>query len=98
MKVGDGDVSLSIGIPKEVSLQENRVSLNPDSVGLLVANGHQVVVESTAGVKAKFSDREYSEVGARISYDTEEVFKSNIVLKIEPPSLQEIQYLTPGKT
>jgi alanine dehydrogenase len=98
MKVGDGNVSLSIGIPKEVSLQENRVSLNPDSVGLLVANGHQVIVESTAGIKAKFSDREYSEVGARISYDTEEVFKSNIVLKIEPPTLQEIQYMAPGKT
>lgn len=98
LKVPDGKTSLSIGVPKEVSLQENRVSLNPESVGLLVANGHQVMVESTAGVKAKFSDREYSEAGAKISYDTEEVFKTNIVLKIEPPTPQEIQYLVPGKT
>jgi alanine dehydrogenase len=67
-------------------------------VGLLVANGHQVVVETNAGIKAKFSDREYSEAGARISYNTEEVFKSNIVLKIEPPTAGEIEYLAPGKT
>lgn len=98
LKVSSGSTSLSIGIPKEVSLQENRVSLNPEAVGLLVDNGHQVVVESAAGQKAKFSDREYSEAGARISYDTKEVFKSGIVLKIEPPTPQEIEYLAPGKT
>ncbi|GJM27787.1 MAG: alanine dehydrogenase [Cyclobacteriaceae bacterium] len=98
LKVSSGNTSLSIGIPKEVSLQENRVSLNPEAVGLLVDNGHQVVVESTAGQKAKFTDREYSEAGARISYDTEEVFKSSIVLKIAPPTPQEIGYLVPGKT
>ena len=98
MKIPDGLNPLSIGIPKEISLQENRVSLNPKSVGLLVANGHQVSVESTAGIKAKFSDREYSEAGAKISYDTPEVFKSDIVLKIEPPTPEEITYLVPGKT
>jgi alanine dehydrogenase len=98
MKEVGGNTSLSIGIPKELSLEENRVSLNPESVGLLVANGHQVVVETNAGIKAKFSDREYSEAGARISYNTEEVFKSNIVLKIEPPTAGEIEYLAPGKT
>ena len=98
MKVPNGTNSLSIGIPKETSLQENRVSLNPEAVGLLVANGHQVSVESTAGVKAKFSDREYSEAGAKISYDVVEVFKCDIVLKIEPPSFEEITNLVPGKT
>jgi alanine dehydrogenase len=98
MKEVGGNTSLSIGIPKELSLEDNRVSLNPESVGLLVANGHQVVVETNAGIKAKFSDREYSEAGARISYNTEEVFKSNIVLKIEPPTAGEIEYLAPGKT
>jgi alanine dehydrogenase len=98
MKVEEGGTSLSIGIPKEVSLQENRVSLNPESVRLLVANGHLVSVESTAGINAKFSDREYSEAGAKISYDTAEVFKADIVVKIEPPTPQEIEYLIPGKT
>ncbi len=98
MRVPSGTTALSIGIPKEVSVQENRVSLNPEAVGLLVANGHQVSVESTAGVKAKFSDHEYSEAGAKISYDTGEVFKCDIVLKIEPPTTEEIDYLVPGKT
>ncbi len=98
MRVPSGSTALSIGIPKEVSVQENRVSLNPEAVGLLVANGHQVSVESTAGAKAKFSDREYSEAGAQISYDTGEVFKCDIVLKIEPPTTEEIDYLVPGKT
>jgi alanine dehydrogenase len=98
MKVPDGNSALSIGIPKEVSVQENRVSLNPEAVGLLVANGHHVSVESTAGVKAKFTDREYSEAGGKISYDTGEVFKCDIVLKIEPPTQEEIGNLVPGKT
>ncbi len=98
MKVPDRASALSIGIPKEMSVQENRVSLSPEAVGLLVANGHQVSVESTAGEKAKFSDREYSEVGAKISYDTEGVFKCDIVLKIEPPTLEEVDKLVPGKT
>ena len=98
MKVPNGNTALSIGIPKEVSVQENRVSLNPEAVGLLVANGHHVSVESTAGIKAKFSDREYSEAGGKISYDTGEVFKCDIVLKIEPPTQEEIGNLVPGKT
>jgi alanine dehydrogenase len=98
MKVPDRTTALSIGIPKEVSIQENRVSLNPEAVGLLVANGHQVSVESKAGEKAKFSDHEYSEAGAKISYNTGEVFKCDIVLKIEPPTFEEIASLVPGKT
>ncbi len=98
MKVPNGSPALSIGIPKELSEQENRVSLNPEAVGLLVANGHQVSVESNAGVKAKFSDREYSEAGATISYDRGEVFTCDIVLKIESPTLEEIGSLVPGKT
>lgn len=98
LKVSGENTSLSIGIPKEISSQENRVSLNPEAVGLLVNNGHQVMVESTAGQKAKFSDREYSEAGAKISYDTEEVFRSNILIKIAPPTPEEIGYLLPGKT
>lgn len=98
LRIQDGTNSLWIGVPKEVSLQENRVSLNPESVGLLTANGHRVNVETGAGLKAKFSDREYSEAGAKIVYDTSEVFKSDIVLKIEPPTPQEVGHLVPGKT
>jgi len=87
---------LQIGIPKEIRFQEKRICLTPDAVGSLVAHGHKIIIESGAGEGANFSDQAYAEVGAKITYDTEEVFKSNIVLKVEPPSLEETQYLQPG--
>jgi len=86
---------LQIGIPKEFRLQEKRICLTPDAVGTLVAHGHKIIIESKAGEAAHFSDQDYTEMGARITYDTEEVFKSNIVLKVEPPDLKEVEYLEP---
>jgi alanine dehydrogenase len=86
---------LQIGIPKEIRLQEKRICLTPDAVGTLVAHGHKIIIESGAGEGANFSDQDYAEMGARITYDTEEVFKSNIVLKVEPPDLKETEYLLP---
>jgi len=82
--------NLFIGIPKETSFQENRISLTPDAVGLLMNNGHEVILEAGAGKAAFFSDAEYSEAGARIVYNTEEVFKADIILKVAPPSEKEI--------
>lgn len=87
---------LTIGIPKESSFQEKRVALIPEAVAMLVAHGNEVVVETNAGKEASFQDRDYSEAGARIAYDTEEVFKSNVILKVAPPSLEEVQMM-PGK-
>lgn len=89
---------LFIGIPKEVAMQENRVCLTPEAVALFVNNGHEVWVESKAGLTAKFSDNEYSEAGAKIVYNAKEVFEADIVLKVEPPTEEEIQYMKPGKT
>jgi alanine dehydrogenase len=60
---------LFIGIPKETSFQERRVALVPEAVSLLVANGHRVMVETGAGDGTNFTDTEYSEAGAEISYD-----------------------------
>ena len=98
LKTSTEKKSLFIGIPKEIAMQENRVSLSPEAVDLLVANGHQVTVETCAGLKAKFSDREYSEAGAKIVYTAEEVYKSDIILKIEPPTMEEIGFMQNGKT
>jgi alanine dehydrogenase len=76
-------------------MQEKRVTLVPDGVGLLVANGYSVLVETGAGAAAKFSDADYSEAGAQIVYSTEELFKnSNILLKINPPTRAEIQMMS----
>ena len=96
-KIKTQSQSLFIGMPKEISLQENRISLTPDAVSIIVNNGHEVWVETNAGAKAKFSDREYSEAGATIVDTAEEVFKAQIVLKIEPPTIHEIDYLRPNQ-
>lgn len=85
--------SLFIGVPKETSFQENRVALTPDAVHVLVANGHEIVIESNAGIAANFQDKDYSEAGARIVYSTEDVYKANLIIKVEPPSLQEIEMM-----
>jgi alanine dehydrogenase len=89
--------SLFIGIPKEVSLKENRISLTPEAVSLVVKNGHQIWIESGAGEKSNFTDTEYSEAGARIITSAREVYTANIILKIEPPTDEEISYLKPNQ-
>lgn len=90
--------SLLIGLPKEVSFQENRIALTPEGVAILVRNGHQVVVETAAGTGAKFSDNEYSEAGAQIVYSPEEVYDTNLILKVEPLVDHEFAYLKSGST
>src|SRR5690606_13889597 len=92
LKERTGRKSLFIGIPKEVAMIENRVSLTPEAVGLLVNNDHEVWVESNAGKTAKFSDKEYSDAGAKIVYSAKEVFEADIILKVEPPTFEEIDY------
>ena len=76
--------SMIIGIPKEIAFQENRIALTPDAVGVLVNNGHEVVVEHRAGEGTHFSDTDYSEAGARIVYDRADVFKCAILVKSAP--------------
>lgn len=98
LEVRRSNKNLFIGIPKEVAMQENRVSLTPEAVALLVNNGHEIWVESKAGLTAKFSDNEYSEAGAKIVYNAKEVFEADIVLKVEPPTDEEMDFMKPGKT
>lgn len=98
LEVKPGNKTLLIGIPKEKEDHENRVCLTPEAVALLVNNGHEVIVETGAGNNSKFSDQEYSEAGAKIAYSVEEVYSADIVIKIEPPTLEEIGYMKQGKT
>ncbi|MFD2873324.1 alanine dehydrogenase [Mucilaginibacter ximonensis] len=88
---------LYIGIPKEISFQENRIPLTPLSVALLVNNGHQVMLESNAGKAAKFLDNHYSEQGAQIVFDTKKVYEADIIIKIAPPTMDEIEMMKPGQ-
>lgn len=86
------------GVPKETSFQERRVALTPDAVALLVARGHEVVVESKAGEGSNFDDNEYITAGARVSKDVKEVYEATILTKVAPPSLKEIKLLKQGQT
>ncbi len=97
MPVKSGNHSFFIGLPKEVSLQENRISLTPDAVALLVNNGHDVWIETKAGLGSKFTDKQYSDAGAKIVYSAQEVYKAEVILKIEPPTLEEIEMMRPGQ-
>ncbi len=84
---------LYIGIPKEKAFQENRVPLTPDAVDILVANGHRVLIETKAGEGAHFKDKDYSEAGAEIVYDAKKIFEAEIILKVAPPSEEEMELL-----
>jgi alanine dehydrogenase len=89
---------LFIGMPRETSLQENRLGLTPEAVQHLVSAGHEVIMEAGAGEPSKYADHAYSEAGAQIAYSTEEVFKADILLKVAPPTLEEIELLHPNQT
>ncbi len=86
---------LFIGIPKEHSFNENRIALTPEAVGVMVANGHRVVVETKAGEGASYNDRDYSEAGAKIAYDKKEVFECDVLVKSAPVSESECELLKP---
>ncbi len=98
LEIGRRKSRLYIGIPREISFQENRVALVPDAVALLVNNGHNVVVETNAGKMSNFQDHDYSEAGAQIVYCPEEVYKADIILKVAPPSPQEVEMMQQKQT
>jgi alanine dehydrogenase len=93
LEVGRRSSELQIGIPKETSFQEKRVSLVPAAVAVLVNNGHQVTVETGAGTNSNYQDKDYSDAGASIAYSPDQVYKSDIVLKVAPPTFDEIEMM-----
>ena len=86
---------LYIGLPKETHFQEKRICLTPDAVAALAANDHRVLIEKGACEKAGFSDSDYNEAGAELTDDKKKVFACPIILKVEPPSLDEIELIIP---
>jgi alanine dehydrogenase len=89
--------AISIGIPKETAFQENRVALTPEAVSVLVSNGHHVYIEHNAGDASHFRDKEYSEAGAKIIYNKEEIYKAPIVVKSAPVVEEDLPYLQAGQ-
>jgi len=84
---------LQIGIPKEIAFQENRIGLSPDAVGVLINNGHTVIVESKAGEGSNYADKDYSEAGAQICYNREDVFKAPVLIKTAPPVQEDLNLI-----
>ena len=89
---------LMIGIPKEIAFQENRIGLIPEAVSVLVANGHEVLMEHNAGEGSRYSDIDYSEAGAKIVFDKAEVYKCPILVKTAPPVEADLPFLQMNQT
>jgi len=88
---------LSIGVPKESFQNERRVALAPATVQTLVKKGFKVNVEEGAGVGASFNNVEYEAAGAKVG-QSKDVYQSNIVLKVRPPTVPEVEKLNSGST
>lgn len=89
--------SLWIGIPKEITYQENRTPLTPSAVNFLVNQGHRIRIETGAGEASHFPDIDFSEAGAEIVSSKKEVYESHIILKIDPPTPDEVDLMKPGQ-
>lgn len=86
---------MRIGVPKESRPGETRVAATPKTVSQMVGLGYEVVVEAGAGARASFSDTAYQEVGAAVA-SPDEVWPSDVILKVNAPSDEEISRLRPG--
>ncbi|MEM6261738.1 MAG: alanine dehydrogenase [Bacteroidota bacterium] len=99
LEVSKQKSQLKIGIPKETFFQERRVPLTPQSVQVLVANGHQVFIEHNAGIGAHYTDADYNKVGATIKYNVADIFKlADYILKVTPLSDLELDLLRESQT
>ena len=76
---------MEIGIPKEIKVREYRVGQSPAGVAALVGAGHQVKVETGAGVGAGFEDQAYEAAGARIVATADDAWNADMVIKVKEP-------------
>jgi alanine dehydrogenase len=89
---------LTIGIPKEDSKIETRIPLTPQAVELLIAKGHKVIIERGAGEEANYKDLSFSESGAEIVSDRKKVFESDLILKVAPLCIHDIDLFADNQT
>ncbi len=82
-----------IGVPKEIKAKEDRVAITPNGVKTLVARGHKVYIEKSAGVGSGFADEEYQKNGAIISNAADIYEKSEFIIKVKEPQPCEYKYL-----
>ena len=82
----------SIGVPKEIKLDEERVALTPDAVRELVSQGLEVRIEAGAGAGAGIGDDAFAGAGAQM-VSREEAWQAHLVVKVKEPQAEEFAYL-----
>ena len=98
LAVAHSKKELTIGLPNDSGLTETRVPLVPNSIRSLIGCGYNVVVESGAGLKSNFSDHDFAEAGAEIKYNRKEVLSAHFVIKMSPPSLEDLNEMPGNQT
>jgi alanine dehydrogenase len=99
LEVENKKKQLKIGIPSEDHSVESRVPITPEAVEILTGHGHQVTLQAGAGKAAHYLDSDYSERGGIISENRQEIFGGcDILLKISPPTLEEIGWMKERQT
>lgn len=88
---------MTIGVLKEIKVEEYRVGLTPEGVKVLVGDGHEVIVEKNAGIGSGFSDDLYSHAGAKIAGKKEIFDSAQMIVKVKEPQMSEIELLKPGQ-
>ncbi len=83
---------MKIGVPKEIKNNENRVGITPAGVSLLVASGHEVFVQKTAGLGSGISDEEFVAAGATIVETAEDAWAQKMVIKVKEPLPSEYDF------
>lgn len=89
--------NLTLGVPKEIWQNERRVAVTPTVASSLIKKGIIVQVENDAGSNAKFLNSEYEAAGVKIA-DTNNIWKSDVVLKVRPPLKEEVDKIENGST
>ena len=85
---------MRIGVPKEIKPQENRIGLTPDSVKILVSEGHEVLVENNGGFEAGFENDQYTKAGAKIVNKASDIFNdAEIIVKVKEPQKVEVDMI-----
>ena len=92
-------MGMKVGIPKEIGVDEKRVALTPETAGRIQKLGYDLQIESGAGEGANFSDDAYRDAGVEVLPDADAVWSSSdIVMKVQQPSMDEAAKLQAGKT
>src|SRR3954467_14326643 len=89
---------MNIGVPTEIKNNENRVAITPAGVHELTSRGHEVLIQSGAGIGSGISDEQYTAVGAKLTSDADEVWAtSDLLLKVKEPIAAEYPRLRKGQ-